>query len=296
MNANGVKTFLLLLSITMLYLLVGAAIGGRSGMFIALIMAALTNLGAYYFSASIVLKSYGAKEIEYDRAPWLHQMVERLARAAEMPKPRVALIENPQPNAFATGRNPANGVVALTSGIIELLSKEELAGVIAHELAHIKNRDILTGSIVATIAGAISMLAYFGQFGLLFGGRDSDRGGNPLLALLLIIIGPIVASIVQMTISRTREYQADRTGAQIAGSGRALASALKKLESGARSRGALRAGDATAHMFIVNPISGRSLKTLFSTHPATEDRVEALLKVDEEIRRARPSLSARPIF
>lgn len=245
-------------------------------MIIAFLFAVVLNFGSYWFSASIVLRMYRAKEVSRDEAPELVDMVDRLRQQAGLPMPRVYVIPSDQPNAFATGRNPANSAVAVTNGIVRLLSREELEGVIAHELAHIQNRDILTGSIAATIAAAITMLA---RFALFFGGGDRDRG-SAVSALLMMILAPIAAMLIQMAISRSREFAADRDGARICGNPRALASALQRLQSGSEHI-AMEGSPATAHMFIVNPFSGamRGIRSLFSTHPPTEQRVERLMNM-----------------
>lgn len=245
-------------------------------MIIAFGIAVLLNFGSYWFSASIVLKMYRAKEVTADEAPELIELVDSLRQAASLPMPKVYVIASDQPNAFATGRNPENAAVAVTNGIVRLLSRDELEGVIAHELAHIQNRDILTGSIAATIAAAITMLARFAFF---FGG-DRDRG-SVVSSLLMLILAPIAAMLIQMAISRSREFAADRDGALICGKPKALASALQKLQSGAEHI-QMDASSATAHMFIVNPFAGsmKGVKSLFSTHPPTEMRIERLLEME----------------
>ncbi len=277
---NGLKTLMLLTALTVLFVAIGYLVGGQSGMIIAFGFAVVMNFVSYWFSHKIVLSMYRAKEVVETDAPRLHSMVQRLATQAGLPMPRVYLIPNNSPNAFATGRNPANGVVAFTQGILDLLSEDELEGVTAHELAHIKNRDILTQTIAATIAGAIGMLASMAQWGAIFGGmgnrNDREGGGGNMIGLLVMaIVAPIAAMFVQMAISRAREYAADATGAQISGKPLSLASALRKLHSGA-ARLPMNANPATAHMFIVNPLSGRSMMSLFSTHPPVEERIARL--------------------
>lgn len=273
---NGFKTMVLLVAMTLMLVAAGAVIGGRSGMTIALVIAFVMNFITYWFSDKIVLRIYRAKEVTAAEAPVLHSMVARLSLAAFMPMPKVYIIDEQQPNAFATGRNPQNGAVAVTTGIMNILTKEELEGVIGHELAHIKHRDILVGTIAATIAGAISYLAQMAQWAAIFGGRSNDReGGHPIAAIAMMIVGPIAAMLVQMAISRSREYKADEGGARIAGNPRYLANALRKLHM-ASQRIPMEASPATAHMFIVSPLSGRALLKLFSTHPPMEERVKRL--------------------
>jgi len=268
------RTAILLACLTALFLAVGYMIGGESGMLIALVVAVATNAFAYWNSDKMVLRMYNARQADARTAPELFGLVQQLSQRAGIPMPRVYIIENPQPNAFATGRNPENAAVAATTGLMRLLNHQELAGVMAHELAHIKNRDTLIMTVTATLAGALSMLA---QFGLFFGGNRENQSSG-FLHILLIILAPIAAMLVQMAISRTREFGADRMGAEICGHPLWLASALQKLEAGARRVDNHQAEDnpATAHLFIVNPLHGRSLANLFSTHPAIEDRVKAL--------------------
>ncbi len=274
---NTFKTFLLLFLLTLFFLWVGAAIGGRAGMTFALVFAFLMNFFAYWFSDRVVLAMYRAKEVTEAEEPELYRIVRQLSQKAGLPMPRVYIIHADQPNAFATGRNPSHAAVAVTTGIMRILSPEELSGVIGHELAHVKHRDILIGTIAATIAGAISYLAHMAQWALIFGGfgGDDDDGGNPFAALLVMIIAPIAAMIVQMAISRSREYAADDGGARIAGNPRYLASALRKLQW-ASERVPLQANPATSHLFIVNPLSGKNLMKLFSTHPPIEERIARL--------------------
>lgn len=275
------KTALLLAGLTGLFLTVGFLIGGETGMLMALGLALATNLFAYWNSGSMVLSMYGAREVGPREAPELYQIVSQLARNAQLPMPRVYLIDNPQPNAFATGRNPEHAAVAATTGLLNLLSPEEIAGVMAHELAHVKNRDTLVMTIAATIAGAVGMLANFAFF---FGGHrssDEEGGGNGLGmigGLLAAVLAPIAAMLVQMAISRSREYEADREGAMICGQPQWLASALGRLEAAAHvipNREA-EAHPATAHLFIVNPLTGQGMDNLFSTHPSMDNRIARL--------------------
>jgi len=276
---NTVKTIGLMVFMTVLLVFVGGAIGGRSGMIFAFGLAVLMNFGSYWFSDKIVLRMYKAQPVTEAQAPELHAIVRTLVQKAGMPMPKVYIIPDETPNAFATGRNPEHAVVAVTQGITRLLSREELTGVIAHELAHIKHRDMLTGTIVATIAGAISMLAQMAQWAMIFGGgrRDSDdEGGSPIVAIVMMIVAPIAAMLVQMAISRTREFEADKGGAQIAGHPSGLANALLKLERGSQVVPMHDAKPATAHMFIVNPLTGGGIMKLFSTHPPIADRVKRL--------------------
>lgn len=274
---NGLKTMVLMVTLTLMLLFIGGLLGGKSGMTFALVMAFAMNFITYWFSDKIVLKMYGAREVNEAEAPELFGMVRRLASRAGLPMPRVYIMEQDQPNAFATGRNPAHGAVAVTTGIMRVLSREELEGVVSHELAHIKHRDILVGTVAATIAGAISYLAQMAQWAMIFGGRsDDDRdGGNPVAALVMMIVGPIAAMLVQMAISRSREYGADKGGAAIAGNPLHLANALKKLHV-ASQRIPMNANPATSHMFIVNPLTGGGLLRLFSTHPPIEERIARL--------------------
>lgn len=274
---NTLKTMLLMVTLTLMLVAVGAVIGGKTGMTFALIFAFGINFITYWFSDKIVLKMYGAKEVTEREAPELYQMVRRLAQKAQLPMPRVYIIDQDQPNAFATGRNPSHGAVAVTTGIMRILSREELEGVIGHELAHIKNRDILVSTIAAAIAGAISYLAQMAQWAMIFGGgRDDEEGGsNPIAAIVMMIVGPIAALLVQMAISRAREYGADEGGAKIAGNPLYLASALNKLHMASQNI-PMNANPATSHMFIVNPLSGGSLLRLFSTHPPIESRIARL--------------------
>jgi len=274
---NGLKTMVLMVTLTLMLVAIGGLLGGKSGMTFALIMAFGMNFITYWFSDKIVLKMYGAKPVTESEAPELYGIVRRLAHRAELPMPKVYIMDEDQPNAFATGRNPNHGVVAVTTGIMRILSREELEGVIAHELAHIKHRDILVGTVAATIAGAISYLAQMAQWAMIFGGRhdDEEGGGNPIAAIVMMIVGPIAAMLVQMAISRSREYGADAGGARITGNPMYLANALKKLHM-ASQRIPMDANPATSHMFIVNPLSGGGLLKLFSTHPPMEERIARL--------------------
>jgi heat shock protein HtpX len=265
----------LLAAMTALFMAVGGLLGGRSGMLVALAVACATNLFAWWRSDRMVLRMHNARPIGPQDAPALWRMTEAMAARAGLPMPALYLIQERQPNAFATGRNPRNAAVAVNTGLLELMPEEEVAGVIAHELTHIRNRDTLIMTVTACLAGAIGMLA---QFGFLFGGRDRERGPGPLVGLLVMILAPLGAAIVQMAISRSREYEADKGAAQITGNPAALASALTRLESGrALPNPAAETNPATAHMFIVNPLSGARMDGLFSTHPRTENRVAALL-------------------
>lgn len=274
---NTMKTFLLMGVLTIMLVFAGGLIGGKSGMTIALVMAFGMNFFSYWFSDKIVLKMYGAQPITEAEAPELYGMVRRLAQRAQLPMPKVAIINEDQPNAFATGRNPEHGTVAVTTGIMRILSREELEGVLAHELAHIKNRDILVGTIAAAIAGSISYLAQMAQFAMIFGGgrQSDDDGGSPIGTIVMMIVGPIAAMLVQMAISRSREYGADAGGAQICGNPISLANALNKLQM-ASQQIHMQANPATAHMFIVNPLSGGALMNMFSTHPPMEERIARL--------------------
>ena len=283
---NVIKTTILMTGLTLLFILAGGALGGRGGMMMAFILACVMNLGAYWFSDKIVLRMYGAQEVSPAQAPQLYGVVNELALQAQMPMPKVYIIPQEAPNAFATGRNPQHAAVAVTEGIMKILSREELAGVLAHELAHIKHRDILIGSIAATIAGAISMLANMAQWAMIFGGRrdeDEGGGGHPPVAIAMMIISPIAAMLIQMAISRSREYLADAGGASISGNPLYLAAALKKLQRGVQLT-PMEANPATAHMFIVNPLTGGGLMKLFSTHPPIEERVERLEQMAGRIR------------
>ncbi len=281
---NTFRTGLLLAAMTGLFLAIGYLMGGQDGMLLAFIFAAGMNLFTYWNADKMVLRMQGAREIDRSAAPQFHDMVASLARRASLPMPKVYLMDNPQPNAFATGRNPENAAVAATTGLLKLLSPEEMAGVMAHELAHVKNRDTLVMTVTATLAGAISMLA---NFGFLFGGRDRNSPLGPLGGIALLILAPLAATVVQLAVSRTREYDADRGGAEISGDPAALASALVKISNAAQrivNRDA-EANPAMAHLFIVNPLSGQRMDNLFSTHPATENRVAALERMAADMGR-----------
>ncbi len=273
---NRVKTVLLLTGLTIFLIFMGKFLGGRQGMYLAFILALGMNFFSYWFSDKIVLRMYKAQEVSPEEAPQIHQMVEELAREAGIPKPKVYIIPDESPNAFATGRNPQHAAVAATQGIIRLLTPVELKGVLGHELGHVLNRDILISTIAATLAGAIMILASLARWGAILGmGRDDDEGGGILGILIMSIIAPIAAMLIQMAISRSREYLADETGARLTHNPESLARALEKLSLGTQ-RIPMDASPATAHMFIVNPLTGRSLMNLFSTHPPIEERVERL--------------------
>ncbi|RRS04929.1 zinc metalloprotease HtpX [Aquabacterium soli] len=274
---NMMKTAILMAAITALFMAIGGLIGGRSGMMLALVVALGMNFFSYWFSDKMVLKMYNAREVDATTAPRFYAMVQELATKANLPMPRVYLINENAPNAFATGRNPENAAVAATTGIMQVLSERELRGVMAHELAHVKHRDILISTISATMAGAISMLANFAMF---FGGRDSEgRPANPIAGIAVAILAPLAASLIQMAISRAREFEADRGGAEISGDPQALASALEKIHRYAQGipLEAAERHPETAQMMIMNPLSAGGLRGLFSTHPATEERVARLM-------------------
>lgn len=272
---NWMKTFLLMGAMTALFVFIGRLVGGQSGMIIAFGLAVVMNFFSYWYSDKIVLAMYGAKPITESDSPDIHRMVNQLTHQAGLPMPRLYVIDNEMPNAFATGRNPDNAAVAVTTGLIRILDSGEVEGVIAHELAHVKNRDILIGTIAATMAGAIMILANMARFAAIFGGRSSDdEGNNPIALLAVVILAPIAALFVQAAISRSREYQADRSGAEISGKPLGLANALLKLERGNKTL-PIEASPATAHMFIVNPLKG-GMGSLFSTHPPIPERVARL--------------------
>ena len=273
---NRVKTVLLLAGLTAFLIFMGKILGGRQGMYFAFILAVAMNFFSYWFSDKIVLRMYGAQEVSPEDAPQLHQIVEELAREAGIPKPRVYIIPDESPNAFATGRNPQHAAVAATEGILRLLTPTELKGVLAHEIGHVMNRDILISTIAATMAGAIMILANIAKWGAILGmGRDDEEGPGIVGILVMSIIAPIAAMLIQLAISRSREYLADETGAHLAHNPESLARALEKLSMGVE-RAPMDASPATAHMFIVNPLTGRSLMNLFSTHPPIEERVARL--------------------
>ena len=275
---NRIKTTLLLTCLTLLLIAMGNAIGGQAGMLIAFLIAGGMNFFSYWYSDKIVLKMYRAKEVSEQESPAFYAMVQRLARQADLPMPRVYIIPSAAPNAFATGRNPQNAAVAATEGIMQLLSEEELEGVMAHELAHVANRDTLISTITATFAGAISMLGNMLQWAAIFGGgqNEEEEGGNLAGNLAMAFIAPIAAMLIQMAVSRSREYLADAAGAKICGKPRALASALRKLQMGAQAVPMQEATPATSHLFIVNPFAGNALFKLFSTHPPMEERIARL--------------------
>jgi heat shock protein HtpX len=273
---NRMKAAMLLAALTALFLWIGQSLGGQQGFVLALLLAGGMNFASYWWSDRIVLRMHGAEEVSEREAPELYGMVRRLSQRAGMPMPRVYLIPEEAPNAFATGRDPSHGAVAVTHGLLRLLDRNELAGVVAHELAHIKNRDTLIMTVAATLAGAIGMLANMAQWTLLFGrSSDDEEGGNPLAGLVGIIVAPIAAMLIQMAISRTREYSADAAAAEYTGSPDGLISALQKLETYSK-RIPMDASPATAHMFIIKPFSGQALMSLFSTHPSTDKRIARL--------------------
>lgn len=278
--SNAIKTTALLAALTVLFILVGGMIGGEQGMLVALLLAGVMNFAAYWWSDRIVLRMYGAQEVTEAEAPEFVGVVRRLAQRARLPMPRVYIIPTETPNAFATGRNPEHAAVAATEGILRILTPDELEGVMAHELGHVRNRDILISTIAATLAGAIMVLARMAQFSAFFGGgrnsEDDEGGAGGILGLIVLaVLAPLAAMLVQMAISRSREYQADAAGAQISRKPRALADALEKLEQAAQAM-PMDAHPSTAHLFIVNPLTGGSLLRLFSTHPPVEERVARL--------------------
>ncbi len=279
---NRFKTTLLLAALTALLLFIGQSLGGRSGLMMALTFALVLNFGAYWFSDKIVLRMYGAQPAGPDQAPELHEIVQDLSMRMNMPMPKVYVIPEPAPNAFATGRNPENAAVAATAGILQLLNREELEGVLAHEMGHVKNRDTLISTIAATLAGALSHLANMALWGQMLGGRSNDDEGNshPLAGLLGVILAPLAASLIQMAISRSREFIADETGATLTGKPLALASALQKIEMWKHKAPMTHGSPATAHLFIINPFSARGMAHLFSTHPPTQERVARLEKMN----------------
>jgi heat shock protein HtpX len=276
---NGLKTAALLGLMTALIMAIGRYFGGEQGMIMAFVLAAIMNFVSYWFSDKIVLAMYRAKPVERAEAPELYAVLEELTARANIPMPRLYLIPTESPNAFATGRNPQHAAVAVTEGILRLLSRDELKGVLAHELSHVTNRDILISSVAATLAGAVLMVVRIAQFGMFFGGygsrHDDNRGGNPISLLAMIILAPIAATLIQLAISRSREYAADESGAKLVGHGAGLASALQKLQT-ASKRLPLPANPATAHLFIMKPFSGQAMMELFSTHPPTEKRISRL--------------------
>jgi heat shock protein HtpX len=276
---NGFKTVVLMTTMMVLFILVGSIVGGQNGMMIAFFFSLAMNFGSYWFSDKIVLSMYHAKEVTREEFPQLYDSVEKLSMKAGLPMPKVYVMDNPTPNAFATGRNPEHSAVAVTTGIMKILNKEELDGVIAHELTHVKNRDIFVGTIAATLVGTIT---YIVQFAMFFGGGrrdDREESSNPIVSLLLLIIAPIAAMLIQMAISRSREYMADEGGSQISGKPLALASALNKLQQGNEIIPMRDAKQASAHMFIVSPLHGGGMMKLFSTHPPIEERIERLQEI-----------------
>ncbi len=289
---NYVKTAMLLAVLTAIFVALGALIGGQTGMVIAFVFALGMNFFSYWNSDKMVLRMYGAHEVDAQSAPEYYGIVRELAARAGLPMPRVYIMDSPQPNAFATGRNPANAAVCASTGLLQALNKDEIAGVMAHELAHIKNHDTLTMTIAAAIGGAISMLAQYMQFGMLFGGnRDGHSWPGVIGSIVAIFIAPLAAMLVQMAISRSREYVADHNGAEISGTPMSLASALAKIQNYAHRipNEEAEAAPATAHMFIINPLSGRGMDNLFSTHPNTENRIAALQELAQQM-----GQSARP--
>jgi heat shock protein HtpX len=273
---NVLKTGILLGVLTALFVLIGGAVGGQNGMVIAFVLALGMNAFSYWFSDKIVLRMYRAQPISESQAPALYATVRRLATRAQIPMPPIYLIPTDAPNAFATGRDPSHAAVAVTEGILRILNEEELEGVLAHELSHVRNRDVLISTIAATLAGAITYLAHMLQWGALLGGRQDDEGrGHPMAGLVLAIVAPLAAMLIQLAVSRSREFHADATGARLAGRPDGLASALRKLEIASRTVH-LPASPATAHLFIVNPLSGEAFQRLFSTHPSTAERIARL--------------------
>lgn len=275
---NSIKTVFLMTLMMVLFLIVGGALGGETGLIIAFIFSLALNFGSYWFSDKIVLKMYKAKEVTREANPRLYDTVAMLADQAQLPMPKVYIADNPTPNAFATGRNPDNGAVAVTTGILRILDQKELEGVLAHELAHIKNRDILISTIAATLVGTITFIARMAGWAMLFGGRD-ENSGSAISSLVLLILSPIVAVLIQLAISRSREYLADEGGAQICGQPLALAGALNKLQSANKQLPMRNAETSTAHMFIVNPFSAKSMMKMFSTHPPVEERIKRLQEI-----------------
>lgn len=271
---NNFKTLMLLTGLTVFFLFCGQVLAGTGGAAIALVFAVALNFGMYWFGDKIILKRYNAEEITEEKSPTLHRVVGRLAEKAGIPKPDLYRIPDKNPNAFATGRNPENAVIAVTDGILEILSEDELEGVLAHELSHVYNRDTLINVIAASLAGAISFLATMARWGAIFGGRGRDN--NFIILIVMSIVAPLAAMVIQMAISRNREFKADKTGAEISGKPMELASALRKLEQASQQQPMQKGSQETAHLFIVNPFSGESFQKLFSTHPSVEDRVAEL--------------------
>lgn len=283
---NQAKTFFLMVVLTIIFVALGSMIGGQSGAYVMFAIALVMNLVTYWFSDRIVLAMYSAREVTESEAPELYSVVATLSQRASIPMPRVYIIENDSPNAFATGRNPEHGVVAVTTGILRLLNRNELEGVLAHELSHIRHRDILVQTVAAAMAGAITMLANWARFAALFGGgRDSDNegGGNIFSVIIFSIIAAFAAMLIQLAISRSREYYADEGGAQLAGNPLFLANALRKLETGVARVPMQDANPSTAHMFILNPFTAKGVLALFSTHPPIEERIERLEEMAHKI-------------
>jgi len=274
---NTLRTFFFMTVLTLVLVAAGGMVGGRGGALFALIMAGVMNLGSYWFSDKIVIAMYRGRQVE--SGP-LYEVVRELCLRGELPMPKVYILPQPTPNAFATGRNPQHAAVAATEGILQILTREELLGVMAHEMSHVRHRDILIGSIAATIAGAISYLAHMAQWAMIFGGGRDDEESNPFGLILMMIFAPLAAMLVQMAISRSREYEADKGGARLCGSPHYLASALRKLEMANSRIPMQQLNEATAHMFIVNPLRGNGLKALFSTHPPVEERIRRLESMD----------------
>jgi len=272
---NAVKTVFLMTLMMALFLLIGYLLGGNTGMTIALVFSLIMNFGSFWFSDKIVLAMYRAKEVNRETAPKFYDMIEGLAQKANIPMPKVYIINDPTPNAFATGRSPNKAAVAATTGILQGLSNDELAGVMAHELAHVKNRDTLISTIAATLVGSISYIAHMAGWAMMFG-RNDDREGGGIGGLVLLIISPILAMLIQMAISRSREFAADKGGAEISGNPLGLASALQKISRGNQMKPVYHSDPATAHMFIINPLAGGGISKLFSTHPPTEERIKRL--------------------
>jgi heat shock protein HtpX len=272
---NAVKTVFLMTLMMALFLLIGYLLGGNTGMTIALVFSLIMNFGSFWFSDKIVLAMYRAKEVNRESAPKFYDMIEGLARQANLPMPKVYLINDPTPNAFATGRSPKKAAVAATTGILQGLSNDELAGVMAHELAHVKHRDTLISTIAATLVGSISYIAQMAGWMFMFG-RSDDREGGGIGGLVLLILSPILAMLIQMAISRSREFAADKGGAEISGNPLGLASALAKISRGNQMKPLFHSDPATAHMFIINPLAGGGISKLFSTHPSTEERIKRL--------------------
>ncbi len=276
---NRLKTMMLLAALTALVMWIGQALGGQSGLVFALVFAAVMNLVSYWFSDKIVLRIYGAQPVTESEAPELYRIVQNLSVKMNVPMPKVYIIPQEAPNAFATGRNPEHAAVAATAGILRLLNHEELEGVLGHELGHVKSRDTLISTVAATLAGALSHLANMAMWGMMFGGRsrnDRDEGANPIIMLVGVILAPLAAALIQMAISRSREYNADETGAHLTGNPLALASALKKIEGWKREIPFSAGSPSTAHLFIINPFSAEGLAALFSTHPPTAERIKRL--------------------